>query len=187
MKNLILLFTISFLLIGCGGSKEVTSKNVDLDEAPEWYDQAPSDPNYLFAVSSATSKDMQMAVDKASTSARAEIGIQVEAKIQGLQKKFDEETGLGEDAQYLSMFTEATKIIVSTTISGSKIDKRKTLKEGNIFRAYVLVSYPIGAANQALVDQIKKNEQMYTRYRATKTFEELDKETEKFEQFKKGE
>lgn len=169
MKNLILFLSFAFLLIGCGASKEAT---------PEWYNELPNNPNYLFATATATSEDMQRASIIATTYARAEIGRQVGTKIQGLKKKFDEETGLGEDAQYLSMFTQATNL------SGSKVDKIKIIREGNIFRSYILVSYPIGAANQALVEQIKKNDQMYTRFRATKTFEELDKEAEKFEEFK---
>jgi hypothetical protein len=129
---------------------------------------------------------MQLAIDKAATDGRTEIARMVDVKIQGLQKKFEEETGLGKDAQLLSMFTSASKTVVSTSLSGSRIAKQKISKEGGMFRAYVLIEYPVGAVNAALVDQIKKNEQMYTRFRASQAFDELEKETEKYEEFKKG-
>ena len=130
---------------------------------------------------------MQLAIDKAATDGRAEIGRQVETKVQALQKKFDEETGMGKDAQLLQMFTSASKTVVSTSLSGSRIAKQKIAKESGVFRAYVLIEYPVGATNAALVDQIKKNEQMYTRFRASQTFDELQKEADKYDEFKKGE
>lgn len=184
MKQIFFALIISILLVGCGGSKEV-AKNVDLDETPVWFNELPNDPNYLFAAATATSKDMQLAVDKAAADGRAAIGQQMELKVEVLQKKFAEETGIGEDAQFIGMFTQATKNISSSSISGSRIDKRKTMREGNIFRAYVLISSPIGAANQALIDQLKKNELIYTRLKETKAFDELEKETEKLDASKK--
>jgi hypothetical protein len=47
------------------------------------------------------------------------------------------------------------------------------------------VQYPLGAAQEAFKAQVKKNEQMYTRFRATQTYKELDDEVAKYEQFKK--
>jgi hypothetical protein len=130
---------------------------------------------------------MQLAVDKAIQSARTEVGRQVETKISGLQKRFQEETGIGDDAQLLDQFTQASKSVVSTSLSGSKEKQKKVVKDGNNWRAYVLVEYPLGAAQQALKEQIKKNEQLYTRFQASKTYKELDDEVTKYEATKKGE
>ena len=60
------------------------------------------------------------------------------------------------------------------------------MKDGSLWRAYVLVEYPVGAANQAFLQQIKKNEQLYTRFRSTQTFKELDDEVKKVEDAKKA-
>lgn len=189
MKNiqaiLFSLFILSFF-VGCGGSKTGLA-DVSEGDIPDWFLNTPQDPNYLFAARSSTSQDMQFAIDKAATDGRAEIGRQVETKVQALQKKFDEETGMGKDAQLLQMFTSASKTVVSTSLSGSRIAKQKIAKESGVFRAYVLIEYPVGATNAALVDQIKKNEQMYTRFRASQTFDELQKEADKYDEFKKGE
>lgn len=170
-------------IIGCGGSKGL--QTADTGDVPDWYMNPPQDPNYLYAANTQSSQDMQLAVDKATTAARADIGRQIELRIQGLQKRFTEETGTGNDAQLLQMFTQAEKTVVSTTLNGSRVKSHQINKDGGLWRAYVLVEYPIGAANQAFMDQLKKNDQMYTRFRASQTFKELDDEVQKYEDFKK--
>lgn len=175
----------ALLLIGCGGSQPLPQ--TDTGDVPEWYANVPADPNFLYSVNTSTSKDMQLAVDKAMQAARTEIGRQVEVKVNALQKRFQEETGIGDDAQLLDQFTQASKTVVSTSLSGSKEKQKKIVKDGNNWRAYVLIEYPLGAAQEALREQIKKNEQLYTRFRASQTYKELDDEVQKYENYKKGE
>lgn len=174
--------SLAMVLISCGGSK--TLQSVGTGDIPEWYTNVPQDPNFLYAANSQASQDMQLAVDKATAAARADIGRQLEVKIQGLQKRFAEETGTGNDAQILQMFTQAEKTVVSTTLNGSRVKNQKFVRDGNLWRAYVLVEYPIGAANAALMQQIKSNNQMYTRFRASQAFKELQDEVDKYEKFK---
>jgi hypothetical protein len=179
----LLLVAISLMLISCGGTKSLQA--TDTGDIPDWFTNVPKDPNFLYGAKTATSQDLQLALDKASTDARAEIGRQVEIKVEGLQKRFQEETGTSTDAQLLDQFTQANKTVVSTSLSGTQIVKQKQMKDGNLWRAYVLVEYPVGAANEAFMKQIKNNEQLYTRLRATQTFKELDEEVKKLEDAKK--
>ncbi|MBI2429441.1 MAG: hypothetical protein HYV29_11730 [Ignavibacteriales bacterium] len=183
-SSLLVAAFFALLLIGCGGSQPLPQ--TDTGDVPEWYSNVPGDPNYLYAVNTSTSKDMQLAVDKALQAARTEVGRQVEVKINALQKRFQEETGIGDDAQLLDQFTAASKTVVSTSLSGSKEKQKKIVKDGNNWRAYVLIEYPLGAAQEALREQIKKNEQLYTRFRASQTYKELDDEVQKYEDYKKG-
>jgi len=184
MRNsfFVLLF-IALIATGCGGSKQ-SMQSADTGDIPGWYMNVPNDPNYLYAPNTQVSQDFQLAVDKATTGARSEIGRQIEVKLKSLQKKFTEETGTGQDAELLQMFTQAEKTVVSTTLSGSKVKHVKRVRDGKMWRAYVLVEYPIGAANEAFMTQLKKNKQMYTRFRATKAFKELDEEVEQYEKYK---
>ncbi len=184
MKVLLLLgVALSVGMIGCGGASNAI-QTAGAGNIPGWYTNVPQDPNYLFAPNSQTSQDMQLAVDKATEAARTDIGRQLEVKVEGLQKRFTEETGTGNDAQILQMFTEADKSIVSTTLQGSKIRNQEIVRDGNLWRAYVLVEYPIGAANEAMMQQIKNNNQMYTRFRASQAFKELQDEVNKYEKYK---
>ncbi len=186
MRTLFALFAVALfasVMVGCGGSEPL--QKTDTGDVPDWYLNKPEDPNFLYEPATATSKDMQLAVDKAVQAGRTGIGRQVETKINALQKRFQEETGIGDDAQLLDQFTQASKTIVSTSLSGSKEKYKKIVKDGNNWRAYVLVEYPLGAAQQALKEQIKNNEQLYTRFRASETYKELDSEVDKYEQYKK--
>lgn len=183
LKSLFAAALVAMVIVGCGGSEPL--QKTDAGDVPEWYSMPPADPNYLYSVNTATSKDMQIATDKATQAARAELGRQMDVKINGLQKRFTEETGIGDDAQLLDQFTQASKTVVSTSLSGSKEKQKKIVKDGNNWRAYVLMELPLGAAQEALREQIKKNEQLYTKFRASQTYKELDDEVQKYETSKK--
>lgn len=172
------------VIIGCGGGSK-SLQDVSECDIPEWYTTVPVDPNYLYAARTATSQDMQIAQDKATTDGRTEIGRQTDLKVQGLQKRFDEEVGLNADATLMSQFTQANKTVVSTSLSGSRVKTQELCKDGDMWRAYVLVEYPVGAANEALMQQLKKNNELYTRFRASQAFKDLDSEVQKYEAWKK--
>ena len=185
MKNSILstLVLLSlFVLVNCSSNKDLSQ--TEAGDIPEWFFTLPEDANYVFAAKTATSQDMQLAIDKATTDARAEIGRTIELKLEGLQKSFDEEVGVRENATLLSQYTQATKTVVSTSLSGSKVKDKEFFKDGEIWRSYVLVEYPIGEANDAFVKQIKKQEELYTRFRSSETFKELEDEVKKYEEWK---
>jgi len=166
--------------LGCAGSKSLT--DVSTGRVPEWYQNPPTDKNYFFGVNTQTSVDMQTAFDKAKHGARQEIANQVKIQIDGLEKDFMEEVGSGENTQMLQQFNSASKQVVSTALSGSKVIKQEVVENNDKFRAYILMSYPIGASNKALMEQIKSNQAMYTRFRSSKAFKELEQEIEKYEE-----
>jgi hypothetical protein len=167
-------FVAALFVMACGGSKQSLQK-VDTGDIPSWYLNPPVDPAFVYATSSSTSQDMQMAINKAEQDCRAEIARQVEAKVSALTKKFDEEVG-GKDAQLLTSFTSASKTVASTSLSGAKTKQRDVKKDGDMFRAYVLMEYNVA---QSMVSQMKKEEQLYTRFRATQTYKELEDESNK--------
>lgn len=183
----ITIFSVLLLVgigVGCGGQKAI--QKADLGDVPDWFmnpprDNNPDNPKMLYGVATEVSQDMQFALNKAETAARSNIARQVETTVQGLMAKFREETGAGQDPQLLQMSTEVEKNIVNTKITGARIAKQQIVRDGNLFRAYVLVEYSTEAAKRALIDEIKKNEQAYTRYRASKAFAELEREIEKQE------
>ncbi|MCX6139042.1 MAG: hypothetical protein NTV54_16300 [Ignavibacteriales bacterium] len=184
LQMIVATMLLVLMFVGCGGSKQPL-QSASQGDVPDWYLNKPEDPNSLFETATATSQDMQLAVDKAVQAARTNLARQVETKVQAMQKRFQEETGLGQDSQLLDQFTQASKTITSATLSGSKVKKQQPMKDGNIWRVYVLIEYPLGAAQEALKAQIKKNEQVYTKVRASEAYKELESEVEKYEQSKK--
>ena len=180
-----LALSVTLLLCSCGGPKTTNLAPNPTEEAlkniPEWFLSPPADASYLFAAATATSRDMQMAIQKAKTTAQSDLAQQLETKLGNLTKQFQEETGLGGDSELLTQFTSATKVVTNQTLNGTRMDQRQLIPEKGIYRAYVLMSLPIGVANQQLMEKIKANQNLYTRFRATKAFEELDSELEGME------
>ena len=121
-------------------------------------------------------------MNKAKIRARADLATQMATRMTNLTKDFQEETGEADDSEYLQYFSSATKAVTDQVLSGSRVEKKHPVIEGDVWRAYVLMSLPIGAANQLLMERIKANEKVYTQFRATKAFEELEQELEEYRQ-----
>ncbi|MFQ6042628.1 MAG: LPP20 family lipoprotein [Candidatus Poribacteria bacterium] len=189
---IIALLGLIILWTGCGSGKQAGMTEIPVEKkaegnilVPDWFLNPPEDPNYLYSPATATSKDLQLAIDTAKHQGQVDITQQLETKVSALFKRFREEAGVGEDSEMLALTTSASKAVVSETINGCKASKQDVKKEGAVYRAYVLMEMPIGEANAALMAKIKANKNMYTRFRATQAFDELNEEVEKYEQFKK--
>ena len=171
----------SLVLAGCAAkTTNLTPSPTEqaLKDMPAWFLTPPTDPNLLFAAATMTSRDMQMSLQKAKAQAQADLAQQLETRMANLTKQFQEEVGSGDDSELLQQFTSATKIVTSQTLNGAKVEQQQLRPEEGIYRAYVLMSLPIGSANQALMEKIRANEALHTRFRATQAFEELNHELE---------
>ena len=154
-------------------------------EVPGWYNDPPDKKDFFIAVETATSKDLQTSIDKAKQGARAELARMYTLKMEGLTKRFVEETGLGQDSELPDQFTQVTRSIVSDELYFSSLKKQELQTEAGVFRAYVMMEMPIGEANTALMSKLKAQEHLYTRFRATEAYEELDEEIRRYEEWKK--
>ena len=70
-------------------------------------------------------------------------------------------------------------------LRGLQTKKTTPMKEGTLYRAYVLVEMPIGDANAALVQNLRNQQNLYNRFRASQGYQELEEEVEKFEDYKR--
>ena len=183
--RVVALMLMGAVAVGCAGSKKMVSPSGAKLDVPEWYEDPPLDENHLVGVATATSQDLQTAVDKARQDGRAEIARQLDVRITGMSKRFVEETGLYDDSELLDMFTQVSKSVVSDSLTGSRVTRQELDQEGGIYRAYVLMEMPIGEANARLVEKIRAQDRLYTRFRASEAFEELDQMVEEYEAWKK--
>ncbi len=174
---LIVLMLVSFQILGCGARSSM---------GPDWFLNPPKDKNYIYASATDSSSNMQYAIDKASSLARDQIANTVGTRVMSMFKRFREEVGESESPEFITMTTNVSKQVVSEVISGTEIVKKEVSKKGDIFHAYVLMRMPVGEANSALMARIKANQNLYTRYRASQAFKELDDDVERYEKFKRG-
>ncbi|KZK74582.1 MAG: hypothetical protein A3K90_02385 [Pelodictyon luteolum] len=184
MKNTvlaILALSMALFTAGCGSTK---IQETNLGKAPGWYDDIHKDNDYILAANTQRSMDLQLALDKATAAGRAEIARKVAVQVKSIQKRFIDEVGNGMDTKTGDLFTQVEKNIASESLAGSIVTKQSIVKEGEFFRAYVLVSYPVGKANAEFLESIKNREYSLTRMRATKAFRELERDVDRYEQMK---
>jgi hypothetical protein len=146
----------------------------------------PMSKDYMYAPATATSKDLQIALNKAEAEGRLQLGQQLEVKYSALMRRFAEETGAGAGAQLLQEYEQSYKAVVSQVLVGTKPKDTKYQVEDGVYRAWVLMELPVGAASERLLKQIQAQEQMYTRFRATQAYKDLNAEVDKYEQWKSG-
>lgn len=128
------------------------------------------------------SKSLELALNKAKTRGRVELAQMLETKIEALQKDFVEETGLAEEAQILAQFSSTAQAITSQQIQGSVAKELKyEILDGTV-TAYALMELD----PKLIMNQLEKEKELYTRFRATKAFENLDTEIKEYEAYKKA-
>ena len=191
MKHLSYLFIImySLLLIGCGHkggpdlSPEASRKTIK--SAPDWFVNPPHKESFKEQASTATSQDMQIALDKARTSAATTLAGLIESEWNGVIDRVQEETGLAENSSIIDQFTNTQEQIISTRLQDMRVARRELQEEKTddgrkIYRAYVLVEYDEGAAHKRLLAKIKADEQLYNAIRATELLEEMENKVEAY-------
>ncbi len=187
MKKFIL-YALVLLLLVLGCASKGTTKVGEV-EIPDWYLNPPESEDYIYGKATATSQDLQLAIDKAKQGARLDIAENLESHIMGLVKKFDEEVGGVEESELLTQFTQVSKNVVDQTLVGSRENKTKVKDEGKGFRAFVLMEFPVGKAREELLKQLSsaENENLYTRFRASQSFQDLKEEIEALRKYKQEE
>ncbi len=135
----------------------------------------------MAAVGQADSRNTQLAITKAKVEARKNLAQAVQVKIKNLEKAFIEEVGEAKGSELNELFSSATKQITSQTLQGTvPIEQKYETDDDGVTTAYILM-----VLNPDIVDASLKNnnaKHLYERFRASKAFEELDKEVKEFEE-----
>ena len=193
MKNLIIK-NIFFVVVLVFAFQQCANKKTDLNPeasrsiikgAPDWYLNTPKKEGFKLVPSSATSADMQIAVNKAGLDAANTLASMVKSEMNALNKRVREETGQEDDSELLDQFSQVQEQVVATTLQDWSIAKKEVLREKNskgknIFRAYVMIEWDEGAAQKRFLDRIKNEKEIYDAIRATELYEEMEDKVEKY-------
>ena len=159
--------------------QEVRAETVkaSVDDLPSWYTSPPTDEFSIYAPGTSTSSDLQFAEDKAVLAAKRSMADRINSKLSSKMKEFLAESGAGENTQVQAESERVTSnLITEVNLAGYTITQKKFIPAGQQYRAYVLLQYPLGSANRILVDQVNKNSILQGKVRASKAFQELEKD-----------
>ena len=179
LKITVLALTISFVLIGCAS----TLSNPYAKQ--EKLANTITDKGGIAVQGLGIGTRRDVALEKARINGRASLALAFEAKTEVLRKRFLEEVGASESSELNEHFSAVTKITAKKTLIASKerstLYSKKDRKTGKMECSVVMYIDPM-MFGQSLLDEMKKKEVLYQRFIASKSYEELKKEMDSYEE-----
>ena len=163
--TLLLISAISFLIFACASSM------------PGWASKTPSKEGYMYAVGSGLEDDMQQAILEAQAIARSNLAQNLEVEVTGMVGRVNESI---KNRSVQANFKTGIDIAYATDLSDTKVAKQEVGKEKGLFRAYVLLEYDLGAAEQRLLDKIKATKELDDAMRTTELYKEMEDKVEAY-------
>jgi len=118
---------------------QVEKTKTAANQAPDWYMNPPRDDGYLYAAGTATSTDLQFAVDKAILNAKYQLADQMNGKVSGKQKDFITETSGGQHSGTAERAT--SNVVADIALPAYRVIERKVVPVDTQFRSYVLLQF----------------------------------------------
>ena len=151
-----------------------------VDNIPKWCLKPPISDFALAACGTGESTSMNMARNRAILDAKRQLADSIDSEISSRMEDFLKSTGMDKNEQVKQASEIVTKnTTVQAKLIGYKQTKTEAFSMNGKYQFYVLIEYPIGKANQALLNQIKKDEVLSTQKDADKAMAELEAEIEK--------
>lgn len=179
-KIMVIMLALSGLVfIACGGGSAKQPTGPKEVFSPDWYGVETENDTYLFCYGNGEKVSQNMSEQAAIANGMAEAANRVEAHVKSMTKNFMSESGV-DNPEVVALTEQATKVVANQKFNGTTITNRKTYTmENGRYKTFVQVAIPKADVNKATVDRIKKEESLYNRFRASQSFEELDKEINK--------
>lgn len=197
-KNHVFAISAIVLLSACGAtnpppvvtqSDEIKQKQEEVQtqqaeqivsNMPDWCLNIPSSENALYACGSGNSANLNMSRTRANLDAKRQLADMIDSQISSRMEDFLSSIGTGENEQIQQESKIITKnVTIEAKLAGYKQIQAEAQNVGSKFQVYILLEYPIGQANQTLVNQIKDNEILSTQQSADEALAELEAEINK--------
>jgi len=157
----------------------LTPEETIVSNMPDWCLNLPSSEVALYRCGIGQSSDLNMARNRAVLDAKRGLADSIDSQISSRMEDFLKATGTGDNEEIRQRSEVVTKnVTVEAQLIGYKETKAETQSVGSKFLHYVLLEYPIGQANKALLTKIKEDEVLSTTEAADKAMAELEAEIE---------
>ena len=151
-----------------------------VSDIPSWCIELPKSNVAIYSCGIGNSSQLNLARSRALLDAKRQIADQIDSEISSRMEDFLKSTGMGSNEQV----KQASEIITKNTTIQAKLIGYKQTKTDAVsmdgkYQFYVLIEYPVGDANKALLNQIKQDDVLSTQKDADKAMAELEAEIEK--------
>lgn len=179
---------LTAMLVGCSstnsvkipeGTKKAEQFKVDKIEFPEWYVSVPKEDSAIYASATEVSTDLQFSVDKALMAAKRDIAFKLSNDFNQKFKEYASEANYTEGDK-LSKETERLTVINSTQVNLVGVQRVRTeiIREGNRYRAFVLVRYGLDESNKIHMNYMSKERKANAKKELDKFDQELKQQRE---------
>jgi len=151
-----------------------------IDSMPKWYTNIPKEEDAVYAVGTAKTPDLQLAVDIAVLSAKTTLADRVDSRIRSQLKTFKAKLGTTDfDSNVAEEFEQVTRnLVADADVAGYTIKENVIVQNGTQYRAYVLLEYKNEVANRVIQTRLAKNNALLSKFKSTKAWQELDANVE---------
>ena len=165
-------------------TKDVLYKTAKVKSAtsviPSWYKTLPKEDNVIYTVGSASSPDLQLAVDMATLNAKYTLADRINGKLDAMMKTFTSKIGSDDiDSSVLSEVEKVSKnVIASVDVAGYNPKEIEVYPSGTQYRAFVLLEYSDDEARKIIINRLRKDQMVYSKLKSTNAWKELENEVE---------
>ena len=165
-------------------TKDVVYKTAKVKSAtsiiPTWYKTLPKEDNIIYTVGSATSPNLQLAVDMATLNAKYTLADRINGKLDAMMKTFTSKIGSDDiDSSVLEEVEKVSKnVIASVDVAGYNPKEIEVYPSGTQYRAFVLLEYSDNEARKIIINRLRKDQMVYSKLKSTNAWKELENEVE---------
>ena len=147
-----------------------------IDQMPKWFTSIPSEDDAVYAVGTAITPDLQLAVDIATLSAKTTLADRIDSKLRSQMKTFKGKVGADDFANKLTHeFEQATiNIIADADVAGYRVKETSIVPNGTQYRAYVLLEYTDSEASKIMANRLAQQENLLSKLQAKSAWSELN-------------
>ena len=145
---------------------------------PDWCLVLPTEVDHLYACGVAKSDNLNFARRRAVLDAKRQLAGTINGRISSVMNDFVTSTGSGTNETILQHSVVITRnLIEETGLWGYEQIGSDTQTDGNKFRHYVLMRFPIGRAQMRLLAKIRDDDTLYGQTKAKQKLAELEERT----------
>ena len=155
-----------------------------IDSAPGWYTDIPFKEGFRYQVGTAVGKDEETVADHAEYYAFNNLDQELEAEMHVELNHALDQIGKNENSFIGKALRRAGNKIISNHVENYSIVEKEIQAEysdiGNMYRAYILIKWDSGPAQQDLLDKIKERDKLYNKMVSTDLLEKMEAAVEAY-------
>jgi|GEM_PF-1773379 len=144
---------------------------------PAWYEVDPEEADGRFlATAQAVGANPTIAEALAINQARQSLALTIEARVDVLQRNFQEQIEAADDLRLLQRFQDVNTVVASQSLRGSVVRRKETYVEPDgTYRTFVLMELDNRVVDAAYLDRLKQADELETRLRSGEAWAELER------------